>query len=694
MSNKIWMISWINILFFIIIWGLITQHYIPSIILFSLVTLGIYKKININFGLRFGRKAVISTFSLTVFIILFSLWDKKILAGEVMYFVISWIPVSFFPLILKDIFNKEENNNLAFPKLKKDTPFSPSPEPRPNLSQNRWFNKAFSYPLLVSTFNGIYPKAIYSLIIWGSCIFCLPENSPIWLKVALSLTILINLIDKRRNRDIYEWILYWFTSIVLAIGVMILIIFLQNLLNKFNYNWMAKEKLNGWFNNSYSETQIGKNGSFDDGQDLLLRVIWNDKKSNSLLPATYFDLYNEGNSSWSVAPDFVVGKAVIVNSGTLKLPPTNQMSLTDLSFITKNGNLKKYNYGNPTVSMKSSYNEASNQKDSYIVLLGQILKNTRSVSAIPLPTNASYIIGDQGDSRFTKYASGTVMFAHNNNLVNWQISYKVKKYLDLHSPINFDLTYPEKYNEIFEKIIQKSGINKEDNADLKVLKLQNYFLNNYKYTLNLTYEGKPRTLEDFLTIDKEGHCEYFATSMTLILRYLGIPSRYSTGFLVTEHHPEETEDMYWIRKKDSHAWSAYWNGEGWKFIDATPYSNSAWSRDWDQTIYDKFVHFQYVLDNISIDEVKDVITSKYVIVFIGLFIISLSFLVVRKNILRKKEVKIIYIKDKQDKKFEKIFKKQLKDTPRKQGEPWLMWGERVNDEFLINKIKKYYLERY
>lgn len=694
-SNKIWFLPWINILFFIISWGLITSHYIAASLLLISVSLGLLKKITFPFGLRFGRKAVITTLSLTVVIILFALWDKRIAAGEVMYFVMSWLPLTFFPMIIKDIFNNKPFTNEPFPELKRETPFSPMPEPRPNLSESRWMNLAFSYPTLVSMFNGIYPRAIYSLIIWASCVFCLPENSPLWLKIILSLTVLLNLVDKRRSkRKLGEWLTYIVFSIISAALIMLLLIFIQGIITKLSYSWMSKQNLSGWFNNSYSQTQIGKNGSFDDGQDLLLRIIWNEKNGDDLLPATYFDLYNEENGSWTVAPDFVAGKALNVYNGTIKFPKTNEMDLTDLSFLNQSGNMKKYNSATPTVPMDAKNIIKENGKESYVVILGQILKNTRSVSALPLPTNTTYIIGDQGNSSFTKYASGTIMFAHNNSLVNWQVPYLKKEYLDLHLPVNFDLTYPEKYNDIFKNIIKLSGIKDTDSADLKVSKLQSYFVNNYHYSLDLTYNGNPRTLEQFFTVDKRGHCEYFATGMTLALRYLGIPSRYSTGFLVSENHPEEVEDMYWIRKKDAHAWAAYWNGKGWKFVDATPYNNESWSKDWDQPLYDKFIHFQYVLDNISIDEIRIIITSKYSIILIAIFILIIVLLLIRKRKLFNNQIAILYITSKDEKKMKKNLRSFLKEYPKHEGEPWLTWANRTKNDEIIKIVKDFYNKRY
>ena len=41
-------------------------------------------------------------------------------------------------------------------------------------------------------------------------------------------------------------------------------------------------------------------------------------------------------------------------------------------------------------------------------------------------------------------------------------------------------------------------------------------------------------IEDFVTKHPQGHCEYFATALTLMLRSLGIPARVVSGFKCDE----------------------------------------------------------------------------------------------------------------------------------------------------------------
>ncbi|MBR2002551.1 MAG: transglutaminase domain-containing protein [Thermoguttaceae bacterium] len=59
-------------------------------------------------------------------------------------------------------------------------------------------------------------------------------------------------------------------------------------------------------------------------------------------------------------------------------------------------------------------------------------------------------------------------------------------------------------------------------------------------------------LEDFVSVNKSGHCEYFAGALALMLRAVGIPSRTVVGFLV---FPNGKEGETVVRQSDAHAWT-------------------------------------------------------------------------------------------------------------------------------------------
>lgn len=78
-------------------------------------------------------------------------------------------------------------------------------------------------------------------------------------------------------------------------------------------------------------------------------------------------------------------------------------------------------------------------------------------------------------------------------------------------------------------------------------------------------------LEDFLFGIKHGHCEYFATSMAVLLRTQGVPARIVNGYLGGERN--DFGDYRMIKQGDAHAWvEVYFAGAGWQTFDPTPAS--------------------------------------------------------------------------------------------------------------------------
>jgi len=108
----------------------------------------------------------------------------------------------------------------------------------------------------------------------------------------------------------------------------------------------------------------------------------------------------------------------------------------------------------------------------------------------------------------------------------------------------------------------------------KARTLENFLKTKYSYTLNLTANAGKDPLAQFLFETRAGHCEYFASALTVMLRTLGIPAREVNGFL-----PGEFNDLggdYIVRASDAHSWvEAYFPGNGWVVFDPTPAAPAA-----------------------------------------------------------------------------------------------------------------------
>ncbi len=103
----------------------------------------------------------------------------------------------------------------------------------------------------------------------------------------------------------------------------------------------------------------------------------------------------------------------------------------------------------------------------------------------------------------------------------------------------------------------------------RALALENYLRGHFGYTTELPSEESADPLAQFLFERREGHCEYFASAMAVMLRTLGIPSRLVTGFQGGVLNP--ITGWYAIRASDAHTWVEAWiEGRGWTTFDPTP----------------------------------------------------------------------------------------------------------------------------
>jgi transglutaminase-like putative cysteine protease len=76
------------------------------------------------------------------------------------------------------------------------------------------------------------------------------------------------------------------------------------------------------------------------------------------------------------------------------------------------------------------------------------------------------------------------------------------------------------------------------------------------------------SVEEFLFGNRTGFCEQISTSLAVMLRSLGIPTREAVGYVPGPYNP--ITDLYEVRAEDAHAWvQAYFNGYGWVSFDPT-----------------------------------------------------------------------------------------------------------------------------
>jgi len=116
----------------------------------------------------------------------------------------------------------------------------------------------------------------------------------------------------------------------------------------------------------------------------------------------------------------------------------------------------------------------------------------------------------------------------------------------------------------------------------KARALERRLLTTYQYTTELPGETSD-PLASFLFERRAGHCEFFASAMTILARASGLPARNASGY----YGGRRTDDgSYVLRAGDAHAWTeVYLSGRGFVAFDATPPSargsiGSGWSERW------------------------------------------------------------------------------------------------------------------
>jgi len=137
------------------------------------------------------------------------------------------------------------------------------------------------------------------------------------------------------------------------------------------------------------------------------------------------------------------------------------------------------------------------------------------------------------------------------------------------------LQLPADFSPRIRELVNNLAGNKADYEKIKSL-LRFLGGEGFGYSLkDLPVSETP--LEDFLFEHKLGNCEYFASSLAVMLRMAGIPSRLVGGYKGGYYN--KTGGYYLVLQRNAHVWvEAYTHlqsrdgKEGWIRLDATPYS--------------------------------------------------------------------------------------------------------------------------
>lgn len=198
------------------------------------------------------------------------------------------------------------------------------------------------------------------------------------------------------------------------------------------------------------------------------------------------------------------------------------------------------------------------------------LRLKKGKGLLSLPTGSAEI-GELPVPWLEKNRFGTVKIKEGPGLISCRVGFIPG--MGFEGPFTkADLVVPVTLRPILEKILQDLHLSPATPPGEILEKISAFFKKDFSYTLVLnTDEFRPRTINNFLTQSKEGHCEYFAMATTLLLRTAGLPARYATGYSIQEF--SRLENRFIVRQRHAHAWVRAYRDGAWHDFDTTP---SAW----------------------------------------------------------------------------------------------------------------------
>ncbi len=134
--------------------------------------------------------------------------------------------------------------------------------------------------------------------------------------------------------------------------------------------------------------------------------------------------------------------------------------------------------------------------------------------------------------------------------------------------INRYLQLPDSITERTRQLALDITADYDNNFD-KATAIERYLRNNIRYNERIsTPPPNVDKVDHILFTVQEGYCDYYASSMIVMLRSLDIPARFAAGFARGEYNDEK--DAFEVLNKDAHSWvEVYFPQYGWLEFEPT-----------------------------------------------------------------------------------------------------------------------------
>ncbi len=305
----------------------------------------------------------------------------------------------------------------------------------------------------------------------------------------------------------------------------------------------------------------------------------------------YFTIYQRGGHPISGFSNEVelgdIGRIKLDNSvvmrietfqGERKIIPGNDIYWRGIALDHYNGRRWSNTFSDKQKVKKAGRNnfriddvKKSSEILKQVIYLEPINSNIIFTAGRPLNLNAPFqwVGVDYNNSLYrSEYPYGRVRLIINSDL-STKGRYRLSPEED-----NMPASYRERYLQLpplssrflnFTRNVVKGVEEKHQQANV----MESYLKTQFGYTLVQSQSKGVSPIDNFLFETKEGHCEYFASAMVLMLRASGIPARLVNGFLRGEWN--EVGEYLLVRQSHAHSWvEALMGDKGWVIFDPTP----------------------------------------------------------------------------------------------------------------------------
>jgi protein-glutamine gamma-glutamyltransferase len=421
-----------------------------------------------------------------------------------LYALLQWLPVVFWPIVTAQAYATQDHFSL------RDLLATPQQARSNYYSQNSWLEKSLDLNLL------------YYVLCFLSAS---TANNP-GFNFYFAMTWLLSwmLLSGRSKRSS---IAVWLCMISLSVGIGFMgqagLHQLHTTAEQRAVNWLSQLISRQNSDPYQSNTRIGDIGAVKLSDEIVFRVAASDRQAFPLLLRGA--AYNRYQSSAWVATK---SEFVPIQS-------------------SDNGSWHLEKNAKPSSSLEISANL------------------DRESNLLNLP-NGSIQLNYLPVKRMERNQYGVVRVEGNTGAIAYQVDFNPQSSGDS-LPTAEDLQVPDAEKPALEYVIQQLDLTGKP-PQQALESLATFFQTHFRYSLNLTGSNGTSPVSAFLLDQRSGHCEYFATATTLLLREAGIPARYATGYSAHEFSP--LEGQFVVRGRDAHAWVLVYLDGRWQTFDTTP----------------------------------------------------------------------------------------------------------------------------